>query len=281
MELLDHKLKVAPTAALVLLHAQSLYESGASKAYLSQVDFGEAKLLSEQIEAVLRDFGTLVRYRKRFVRYLLNQYLSKEDPVQICILGSGLDPLSMYLLEHYNDSITRIFEIDNAHLSLKEQLYRRLLPDMRKLQFIQADITDTLHLPGRLRDAGYHPEATTIVLLEGLVYYITDEQFLNTMQFFRTQNKTNVAILDYILPDESVAESALPVYRTTRQLMEKVLEGALQLYSRQQMFAFIELLHGDVAGVDSMQDAEFKLNGRNQLYYQEGEGVIEMISFYI
>ncbi len=277
MELLDQTLKVAPTAALVLYHARSLYESGPEKTYYSQIDFSDIQQLSEKMEASYKDFAYTVLCRKRFFRYLLDQYLSEDSPVQVCILGAGLDPISLHLLGQYDHAITNIFEVDMDHLAIKE----RLLPGNKKLHFIQADITDTLHLLDRLRDAGYSPAFPTLVIFEGVLPYIGDEQFLNIMQLFRTVNKTNVVLMDYILPEEYMPDSMLPAWLAIKKGVEAFIGGSLYSCNRQQIFNLVAVLHGDVASVDSMQDVEFKLNGRNEVYYEDGDGLIEIVAFYL
>ena len=277
MELLDHTLKVAPTAALVLYHARSLYESGPEKAYYSQIDFSDIQQLSEKMEASYKHFDYTVLCRKRFVRYLLDQYLSEDAPVQVCILGAGLDPISLHLLEQYDHAVSNIFEVDMDHLAIKE----KLLPYNKKLHFIQADITDTLHLLDRLRDAGYSPAFPTLVIFEGLLPYIGDEQFLNIMQLFRTVNKTNVVLMDYILPEENLPDNMLPAWYAIKKGVEAFIGGSLYSCNRQQIFNLVAVLHGDVASVDSMQDVEFKLNGRNEVYYEDGDGLLEIVAFYL
>ena len=281
MELLDHTLKVAPTAALVLYHARSLYESGPERTYCSQIDFSDIQHLSEKMEASYKDLGYTVLCRKRFFRYLLDQYLSEDAPVQICILGAGLDPVSLHLLEQYDHAVANIFEVDTDHVGMKEQIYQRLLPGNRKLHFIQADITDTLHLLDRLRDAGYSPAFPTLVIFEGLLPYIGDEQFLNIMQLFRTVNKTNVVLMDYILPEENLPDSMVPAWYAIKKGIEAFIGGSLYSCNRQDIFNLVAVLHGDVASVDSMQDVEFKLNGRNEVYYEDGDGLLEIVAFYV
>lgn len=280
MELLE-KLKVAPTAAIVMLQARPLYTSGLTARYYALLDLGDVQQISAEIGQVYRHFTDIVLYRKRFIRFLLEQYLDDALPVQVCILGAGLDPLSLWLMENHRDAVSGVFEVDNAHLPFKASLYHRLLPGQSFIHFIQADITDTLHLLDKLRDAGYSPERPAIIVFEGLIHYIPDEQFLNTMQAFRTPNKTNVAMLDYLLPETQVPEHTLPMYAALKQKIETLIGGTFQSYSRPRMFRLISLLHGDVAGVDSLQDVEFKLNGRNELFYGEGEGFMEMTSFYL
>ncbi|MBO9152453.1 class I SAM-dependent methyltransferase [Chitinophaga sp. GCM10012297] len=280
MELLE-KLKVAPTAAIVMLQARPLYTSGLAARYYTMLDLDGVQEVSAEIGKVFRHFTDIVLYRKKFIRYLLEQYLDNDLPVQVCILGAGLDPLSLWLMENRRDAVSGIFEVDDAHIPLKSALYNKILPEPSIIHFIQADITDTLHLLDKLRDAGYSPEKPAIIVFEGLIHYIRDEQFLNTMHAFRTPNKTNVAMLDYLLPEDYVPEHTLPMYAAFKQKIETFIGGSFQTYSRPRMFRLISLLHGDVAGVDSLQDVEFKLNGRNELFYEEGEGFMEMTSFYL
>lgn len=281
MELLDHKLKVAPTAALVLLQSRSLYDSGLAGKFYDGIDFGDVQELSTGIQGAWPHFTTVVLYRKRFIRHLLEMHLQDGKPVQVVVLGAGLDPVSLWLLEHHRAAISGIFEVDAVHMPAKSSLYARLLPGEPALHFIQADITDTLHLLEKLRDAGYSTEHPALVLFEGVIHYIPDELFLNIMQVFRTPNKTNVVLMDYMLPPHKVPAAGRPVLLELIARIEKFIGGITYQYERRQIFQMVELLHGDVAGVDSLQDIEFKLNGRNELFYEDGEGFMEMTAFYL
>lgn len=281
MELLDQKLKVAPTSALVLLQSRSLYDTGLAGKYYDGIDFSGVQELSSGMQGAWPDFTPVILYRKRFIRHMLETYLQDGKPVQICVLGAGLDPISLYLLEHHRTAISGIFEVDAVHMPVKSSLYARLLPGEPALHFIQADITDTLHLLERLRDAGYSTEQPALVIFEGVIHYIPDALFLNTMQLFRTPNKTNVVLLDYLLPEHKVPAASQRVMREVKALMEHFIGGITYQYERQEIFRLVELLHGDIAGVDSLQDIEFKLNGRNELFYEEGEGFVEMTAFYL
>ena len=274
---MEHKLKVAPTAALVLHFARPLFSSGLTHNYIGRTDLSEVAPMAAKLEELFKHFPETILFRKKYIRYLLQEYLTDDIPVQVCMLGAGLDPLTLHLLEEYPHAVSAIFEVDEEHIGIKKQLY----PASEKIHFIQADITDTLHLPDRLRDAGYHPEIPAIIIFEGLIHYISDINFLNIMQFFRTPNKTNVVIMDYMLPENSLPASVLPVFRPLRQMMEAFIGGGIHFYNRAQVFSMVAALQGDVVSVASMQEVEYKLNGRNELYYGEGEGFIEMISCYI
>ncbi|QEH40570.1 class I SAM-dependent methyltransferase [Chitinophaga sp. XS-30] len=278
MELQDHPLKVAPTAALVLSYAHSLYTRGLAKTYFEQLDLAEGKALAAKLPT---EAGGLVCCRKRFIRHQLEQFLDNEDPVQVAILGAGLDPLSLHLLEFHREAVHSIYEVDADHLRQKEQHYHTLLPARQPVRFIQADMNDTLHLPDLLRDAGYSFGRPAIIIFEGVAHYMSDEQFLNLMQLFRTPNKTNVVFMDYTLPEYAMSPASRPVFKAVKKQIESLVGRPLSVYSRPDIFQLVEMLQGDVAGVDSMKDMEFKLNGRNERYHEEGEGLIEMISFYL
>ena len=56
MELLDHKLKVAPTSALVLLQSRSLYDSGIAGQY-GRIWYRDGKLMFHQLEGRRPDNG--------------------------------------------------------------------------------------------------------------------------------------------------------------------------------------------------------------------------------
>ncbi|MGX5818578.1 class I SAM-dependent methyltransferase [Chitinophaga lutea] len=277
MDLLEPRLKVAPTAALVLSMARTLYTGGPAESFCERIDFSEAEPLVKQLTESIKELPELLLLRKQFIRYQLRRVLRPGRPVQICFLAAGLDPASLYLLEKYPDAISQIFEIDQGHMDVKRLLY----PRDSRLHLILADVTDTLRLPGLLLDAGYLPSSPTVIIMEGLSPYITDTQFLNALQFFRTPNKTNMLVLDYMLPESAVPAASVPGFRLIRESVERLIEGSIQLYSRQDMLRLMAVLQGDVAGVDSMQDVEARLNGRNELFYAEGEGYIEMITCYI
>lgn len=281
MELLDQKVRVAPTAALVLLQARELFNEGITKDYLSYIDFTPVLNMSDQLNSMPGDFARIVCYRKKYIRYLVDAYLPESEPVQVVILGAGLDPLALHLLEAHKGDICNVFEVDTSHLAEKEIIYKKLLPDAANLHLVHCDITDPQLLLESLLLAGYDKDIQTIVIFEGIVHYITQEKFYDIMRRFRTRNRTNLVLMDYALPFEDVPDSVLPGYRRMLQTLEASLKCRVYLHSRLNMFGLIDRLGGDVSTIDSVQDIEFKLNGRNERYYEPGDGYMEMISYYL
>ncbi|WP_295121793.1 class I SAM-dependent methyltransferase [uncultured Chitinophaga sp.] len=281
MELLDQKVQVAPTAALVLLQARELFEEGITKDYLSNIDFSAVQGMSDKLNDMPGDFAQVVRYRKQFIRYLADSYLPESEPVQIVILGAGLDPLGLQLLDKHGGDICQVFEVDAAHLAEKEILYRKIAPDIKNLHLVHCDITDPQHLLECLVVAGYDRDIPTIIVFEGIIHYITQEKFYDIMRRFRTRNRTNLVLMDYALPLDDLPASTAVTYRRMLQMLESAFKVRFFLHSRLNVFGLIDRLGGDVSTIDSLQDVEFKLNGRNVKYYDAGDGFLEMISFYL
>ncbi|UYQ93270.1 class I SAM-dependent methyltransferase [Chitinophaga horti] len=281
MELLDQKVQVAPTAALVLLQAREIFVDGIGRDYLSHLDLSAIEPMLEKLNDVPGAMSRVVQFRKQYLRFLADAYLPESEPVQVVILGAGLDPLGLQLLERYSDDIAQIFEVDTAHLAEKEIIYRKLAPNATQLHLIHCDITDPHHLLDCLVTAGYDKDVPTIVVFEGVVHYITQEKFYDIMRRFRTRNRTNLVLMDYSLPYEDVSPGLAPAYRKSIQSLEYTFKCRFYQHSRLQVFGLIDRLGGDVSTIDSLQDVEFKIKGRNEHYYDAADGVLEIISFYL
>ncbi|MCK7559171.1 class I SAM-dependent methyltransferase [Chitinophaga sedimenti] len=145
MELLDQKVQVAPTAALVLYQARDIFNEGIACDYMSSLDLSAIQPMAEKLGA-LPSLSHVIQFRKQYLRFLADAYLPDSEPVQIVILGAGLDPLGLQLLERYGGDIARIFEVDTAHLAEKDLVYRKIAPEANNLHLVHCDITDPQHL---------------------------------------------------------------------------------------------------------------------------------------
>lgn len=280
MELLDQKVQVAPTAALVLYQARDIFNEGIARDYMSSLDLSAIQPMAEKLGA-LPSLSHVIQFRKQYLRFLADAYLPDSEPVQIVILGAGLDPLGLQLLERYGGDIARIFEVDTAHLAEKDLVYRKIAPEANNLHLVHCDITDPQHLLECLVASGYDKDVPTILVFEGIIHYITQEKFYDIMRRFRTRNRTNLVLMDFALPYEDVSPELAPAYRRSISSFERMLNCRLFLYSRMQVFGIIDRLGGDVSTIDTMQDMEFKLKGHNEVYHDAAESLMEVISFYL
>lgn len=237
---------------------------------------------SQQMTTATNTISDVICLRRRHIRKALLEQLLSNSKQQICILGAGLDPLSIFLLEHCADRISNIFEVDGSDTILtKAAIYSNLIPDTDLPHFIQCNLTDTDLLMEALRLKGYQPEKPTVVVLEGVVHYIHNHEFIRLMQQFESKGKHNRVIMEYCLDPIGVPKHALPLHNTIINMFEKFIKDSVKLYSREEMMTVMNNLGVIETRVDAMKDVEFQLNGNNLLFHQQGEGLLEMLAFNI
>jgi O-methyltransferase involved in polyketide biosynthesis len=131
------KVKISPTASFVLSLGSEVYQDGkTSQAYFESIDHSEGKLLIQNLQYIYEhsELEQLVVLRKNYVRHLFDHYANLYPKFQVCILGAGLDPLSLHLLERYDNQITNIFEVDMTFMDEKRAMYTKLIGDNHKLK---------------------------------------------------------------------------------------------------------------------------------------------------
>ncbi len=62
-------------------------------------------------------------------------------------------------------------------------------------------------------EAAYDAEISTIILFEGISYYITEEHLRRAMSEFQSERRCNRIVLEYMLPCELVKEARRAIPR--------------------------------------------------------------------
>lgn len=281
MKTVTNKLSVASTSALVLSEVKSLYSDGWGREYLTHIDFSPVEKLANEMRAITPLFHEGLLIRKKMVRFLIKQLMIQHPRQQVCILAAGLDPLGLQIAEYFPDQLKSIYEVDNAHMQEKQEIYSAISFNDERLHTVQADISSKEQLMSALLKEGYNPEQPTLIVFEGIIHYISEEQFLSIMRNFCSRTKSNAVIMDYMIQNEDVSAAYLPKLEEMQQTMESYIGRRLQQYSRKKIQNLLSLLEGEVLDVYDMQAAEYVLSGQNKQYHTQGTGVLEMISFQI
>ncbi|MBW8686582.1 class I SAM-dependent methyltransferase [Chitinophaga rhizophila] len=276
-----NKLSVASTSALVLTYVKSLYEQGWGKAYLSHIDFSQVKGLADELSRITPLFREALLLRKRMVRQLIRQKMAQRSRTQICILAAGLDPLALQITEYFPDKDLMIYEVDSSNMREKQEIYTAINFTDERVRTLQADINNTHQLMTTLIDAGYDPEQPALIIFEGIMHYISEEQFLSIMRNFTTRAKQHAVIMDYLVYAEGLPSEAVSKATEMLDTMESYIGSRLQQFNRKKILNLLSLLEADVVEVYDMQSAELTLDGQNRVYKGERKGMLEMISFHI
>lgn len=279
-EPLKNKFKISPTASLVLCLASELYRDGKTcQAYVENIDTTEGESLVRSFKQIFEHSESIAVLRKRYIRHLFDDYARQFTKFQVCILGAGLDPLSLYLLEQYDDQIDAIFEVDMESMDEKRAMYTKLIGDNDKLKLITHDATDIDPLLDELKKMGHHSSSPTIFLLEGFVYYISRDKFSTLLEKLATASGQKRVILDYVIPFEAVHESTREKSRLMLRSLEQGLGWPIMVYHKFDITGLIQFFNGNIQTSDSTQSMEKTLYGENKVYIHPDSGFMEMISF--
>lgn len=277
---MTEKLKVRATSRLVLEAALPLYNTVLQQQYIDAIDFSETGRLFYEMKRNFPQMIETILLRKYGIRHFIKEGLAAHPVHQVIILGAGLDPLSLYLLENY-PQLSNITEVDNGYIAEKKEIYDRILPEQTLIHFAPCDITDTSLLWSLLTHSGYDPEQPAIIVFEGVIHYISASSFLEVMQLFKTSRHHNQVMLDYTLATEEVPKSFQPVHEGVLNNLAANLPAPLNVYSRQQINILLQELHAVSIEREPVHLTE-KKRGLKPVYFKaDGEGFIELLNFYI
>lgn len=281
MKTVEHKLSVASTSALVLAVVKELYTDTASGKYLSHLDLSAVDKLAEELTSITPSFKQILLYRKRMVRHLIRQLQQQHPHLQLCILAAGLDPLGLQVIEQYPDQFTGIFEVDNAHMQEKHELYINTGVYDKRLHLLHGDISHPHLLMQSLKDAGYDPLQPAIIILEGITYYISEEHLMSILRCFSSKLKNNAVVMDYGVPEEDMTPAFANRARAIADIIISRTGAVLHSYNQKKIRNLLSLLDAETLDIYDMQGMEYQLEGGNKLFRGRGESFMEMATFQV
>lgn len=281
MKTAAQKFRIAPTASMVLSLARDAYPDGASKIYFDNIDHSEGQALASAAISSYAHSMAVAELRKRYVRKLLSRFAVRTPQFRVCIPGAGLDPLSLYLLERYPERISHILEIDRAFMEEKRDMYARLQLDTSKVHFLTSDITEVASWQQELNLLSSATAQPTVVLMEGLIYYLSRDKFTGMLEALRTPQHNNYMIIEYGIPYEDIPESDREGCRNVVRAIEQGTGWPVQLYHRSDLASLVAFMGARDYAVRSLHDIERELNGSNRIFREQGAGLIEIMDFYL
>ncbi|SHL66100.1 Leucine carboxyl methyltransferase [Chitinophaga jiangningensis] len=269
--------KVPATSTLIMQYAGEVYNSPLEQQYLSRLNYSQVGALGELLEGIYPLFKEVVQLRKRSVRSFLRKRLIERQDEQICILGAGLDPLAIHLLSQYNNQIRKIFEVDSSYMAIKQELYNSLGLDTGKVAFVNHNLADAGSLIPALELAGFDSHLPTTIIFEGIIHYITNEEFVRLMKQFSTPDKRNKMIMDYTLDPQSVPFASRPVHQELLDIFENFIQGRFNRNNRGELLQLTIEFGAVNQTFRSMQAIQAVETGRSKDFHDTGDGLIEMV----
>ncbi len=215
-------MNISDTSALVLnWTSKDVLHSKAAQNYFDSLDLSGADSLFKKFDKKENFLQTqLLTNRKFFVRKCTVQFLEKckNENVsgQVIILAAGIDPLSVEVASLYPHCI--IFDVDKYVMSEKENYLNNTCPN---IQFIECDITNIELLREALAKKGWNTTLPSLLVMEGITYYLHENDLRNVLTFFA--GAVSGFVCDFGLNPEFVNEqNRAHGIETRRKIIESV-----------------------------------------------------------
>jgi O-methyltransferase involved in polyketide biosynthesis len=267
---LDH------TAALVMSWAAPLYKDGPSAEFVGQLDLSNGEELLARCHDICPWYGEVIRHRKHFVKCLIEDELTSGTvPSQVVIPAAGSSPLALELLLNQRLRVKRVIEVDIAGMAEKRQLYSEVAPDLAdRIACITADITAGEFSIEMLKAEGeYDSDSPTIVLFEGISYYIEEEFLRRAVGLFQSERQQNRVLVEYLLPCSFIKRAMQPIpSKIFRTIGDYAGLSNIRCYSPDEVEQFFDSACSSDVRHYFLTDMERLRKGKTQRFVEESDG---------
>ncbi len=270
-------LRLEDTASLVMTWALPLYRRGIAKQFVEHYEFNRGDALIRRCNQVCTWYDQVILNRKNFIRYQASQWLHESNrPQQVVIPAAGATPLALELMESYEDRISRVIEIDLRGMATKRQIYREIAPQWcDKLFCLRADLTLPETLPRLVEHCGWQENEPTIILVEGISYYLMKNELGDMLRPFRSPEGSNRVLIEYLLRESCVRfdRRSIPaeVFRAVKEYAGLWLH---QPYTPRELEDLLKTLGGRVEAHYFLPEMERLRTGVNAYFLENEDGWI-------
>lgn len=194
----------AVSATDILCIKDSVYKTDEVKQYLKSLDASAGKRLFDICSEIYPGYFEVVRDRKFGVFTFADDVLQNSDISQVVIAGCGLDPLSLEIKSKCNN--VDVFDLDIHDLSVKKDIIASMeFEYLKEIKFVNTDISNADYTKQQLLKAGWKSDMPTLLIVEGVSYFLEVNPLKRLMSLFSCEGKSRV-ILEYLLPEENIDE---------------------------------------------------------------------------
>lgn len=268
-----------PTAAMVMIWARPIYRSGMASRLVATLDMFSGEELCRYCEASCAWYGEVIRNRKYFLPLLASAYIKKAGLCQVLVPGAGMSPIALELIERYGEHIVKAIEMDMAGMVDKKRLYGQLFTGLCPgIECISIDIRDKRAMEA-LSDHGYDASVPSIIIMEGISYYLSRQELLDIVATYRSPGHSNVIILEYLLPCSEVRGERRSIPRNEFNTIKKYCRlPYIQTYTKETLEEALGVHGGMVDSHHTMQEMELARLGHQQYFKDPGDWWIECLA---
>ena len=273
------KLKLEPTAALVMQWGKTAFANKTLQKFIHHLDLSSGKELYEKCSLVCDWYEEVILNRKYFISNFIHSEISKSKEEHLVInLAAGKSPLALEILEKNFDNVDLVLEVDVAGMDEKKELYDKLFPQYsEKIKCVTADITSQsiLKLLNNLLHE-YYNDHNCIIVLEGITYYLNMNDIENIVASFKSPQKNNLLIFEYMVPNEMVSEKRKEIPQKVFDIIKSYSGlNEISTYSFEKVSEMFGKNGAKLRVVNCLKEIEKARKGDNKYFHNTDDGWIE------
>ena len=271
-----YAVKLSDTSAFVtLLAGREVHTSPHALRYLDMMDLSPGEDLIRKCLRVWPHLDQLVKNRKRCILDETLECLSGGIG-QVVILGSGIDTLSLEVASR-TEGVT-VYELDTDNMDVKRRLLEEAAPDLAgRIRCVTADLRRPSEAAARAAKAGWRADAPSVLVLEGISYYLGERTFWDIIRQFGTGSENHI-ILEYMVPSESIEPERAHIPDDVFDTIYEYLSEYLDIYrlDHNMVRKRAAELGGRVVRRHTMHTMEIHRTGATRHFPTERSGWIEV-----
>lgn len=287
-----HRLAATSSLAMLWTREAKIWQSPIVSTYLESLDLSDGKPLLSECNKVWGFYELVIMNRKYTILQLLLRDLKaisgRRLPCrQVVIMGAGMDPLSLELAARVPGAT--IYDVDVSNMRLKSEMIRDACAEHEGAKLPIHCITGDISNPGRviklLEDKDWDRKVPTVLVIEGISYYVPESDLHNIISEFSTPCLKNRLILEYLLTPEHIARSMVDIPEMIFGIISKE-ESIVKItrYAPDQMRSMISDARKSAtakAGADAFKEytlrqMEKDWHGRSRAFKQDKTGWIRI-----
>ncbi len=197
---------------VTLLAGDEIHTSSIVKKFLDMLDLEPGRPFVEECLRFWPHYDHLVKNRKSCILNLACNAIANGQICQVIVPGAGFDTLSIEI--HTRHTNCKIFEIDVANMDTKTEMLQHINPSISdSIRCITCDLSDPKAVRTNLIEHGWDPARPSLMILEGISYYLSAETLWKTIDMLQSKSQTSRVIMEYLIPYDMIPDTMRPIAR--------------------------------------------------------------------
>lgn len=272
--------KLSPTSAMVFLWAdKNSFQTQTAQNYLKKINLDAGKQIAVKYLEISPKSKEIVRNRKFVVRKSCVDFLTKSPNAQVIFLAAGHDPTSIEISILFDKCTVFDIDIDPNVMEEKERLNKKL-NGPSNVRFCVADLSNLYEVMNKLETSGWKKNKPTLIIAEGITYYITKESLVGVVKQI-SQPGGGIVCEYFISLEEMATDEVSSVKKLMTELEQDFDLPPLTKYAKNEVEDFVQKINGKLNTIFIPYDIEKERTGMNQFFVHKNSGWVHIadISF--